>query len=130
MYNLLLQGGRMIDPTQRLDATLDVAFQDGCVAAIAADLGTDASVTGHVAGRTVTPGLIDLLSHVYWGATSLGVDAETIAKRSGTTTCVDAGSAGAGNFARLCKVIVEPAAPRILPISTSRSPASSAFPKA
>ena len=58
----------------------------------------------HVAGRIVTPGLIDMHTHVYWGATSLGVDAETIAKRSGTTTFVDAGSAGAGNFAGSAQV--------------------------
>lgn len=114
MYDLLLKGGRVIDPAQGLDATLDVGFLDGHVAAIAADLGTQARMTRNVAGRIVTPGLIDMHSHVYWGATSLGVDAETIAKRSGTTTFVDAGSAGAGNFAGLRKFIVEPAAPRIL----------------
>jgi dihydroorotase len=114
MYDLLLKGGRVIDPAQGLDGVLDVAFQDGLVAAIGADLGGAARQVRNVAGRIVTPGLIDMHAHVYWGATSLGVDAETIAKRSGTTTFVDAGSAGAGNFAGLRKFIVEPAAPRIL----------------
>ncbi len=114
MYDLLLKGGRVIDPEQGLDATLDVAFEAGKVAALGANLGTEARAVRHVAGRIVTPGLIDMHSHVYWGATSLGVDAETIAKRSGTTTFVDAGSAGAGTFAGLRKFIVEPAAPRIL----------------
>ncbi len=114
MYDLLLKGGRVIDPEQGLDATLDVAFEVGKVAALGANLGTEARAVRHVAGRIVTPGLIDMHSHVYWGATSLGVDAETIAKRSGTTTFVDAGSAGAGTFAGLRKFIVEPAAPRIL----------------
>lgn len=114
MYDLLLKGGRVIDPAQGLDGVLDVAFQDGLVAAIGTDLGGAAQQVRNVAGRIVTPGLIDMHAHVYWGATSLGVDAETIAKRSGTTTFVDAGSAGAGNFAGLRKFIVEPAAPRIL----------------
>ena len=53
------------------------------------------------AGRTdvrrllVVPGLIDLHTHVYWGGTSLGVDAAEVARRSGTTTFVDA-STGSG----------------------------------
>jgi len=67
-----------------------------------------------ISGLIVTPGLIDMHSHVYWGATALGVDAETISKRSGTTTFVDAGSAGAGNFAGLRRFIAEPSTPRIL----------------
>lgn len=114
MYDLLLKGARVIDPEQSLHAVMDVAFAGGKVAALGPDLGGDAGQVRNLAGRIVTPGLIDMHSHVYWGATSLGVDAETIAKRSGTTTFVDAGSAGAGNFPGLRKFIVEPSAPRIL----------------
>lgn len=114
MYDLLLKGARVIDPEQNLDGVLDLAFADGKVAALGRDLGEEAREVRTLAGRIVTPGLIDMHSHVYWGGTSLGVDAETIAKRSGTTTFVDAGSAGAGNFPGLRKFIVEPAAPRIL----------------
>ncbi|NEY90634.1 amidohydrolase/deacetylase family metallohydrolase [Tabrizicola oligotrophica] len=129
MYDLLLKGGRVIDPDQGLDATMDVAFAGGKVAALGADLGQAARELRHVAGRIVTPGLIDMHSHVYWGGTSLGVDAETIAKRSGTTTFVDAGSAGAGNFAGLRKFIVEPAAPRILAYLNISFPGIFAFSK-
>lgn len=129
MYDLLLKGGRVIDPEQGLDAMHDVAFAGGLVTAIGADLGTQAREVRNVAGRIVTPGLIDMHSHVYWGGTSLGVDAETIAKRSGTTTFVDAGSAGAGNFAGLRKFIVEPAAPRILAYLNISFPGIFAFSK-
>jgi dihydroorotase len=129
LYDLLLKGGRVIDPEQGLDATHDVAFAGGLVTAIGADLGTQAREVRNVAGRIVTPGLIDMHSHVYWGGTSLGVDAETIAKRSGTTTFVDAGSAGAGNFAGLRKFIVEPAAPRILAYLNISFPGIFAFSK-
>lgn len=129
MYDLLLKGGRVIDPEQGLDATHDVAFAGGLVTAIGVDLGTQAREVRDVAGRIVTPGLIDMHSHVYWGGTSLGVDAETIAKRSGTTTFVDAGSAGAGNFAGLRKFIVEPAAPRILAYLNISFPGIFAFSK-
>lgn len=114
MYDLILKGGRVIDPEQGIDRVCDVAFEGGLIAAIGADLGHQARETRDVSGRIVTPGLIDMHSHVYWGATSLSVDAETVAKRSGTTTFVDAGSAGAGNFAGLRKFIVEPSTPRIL----------------
>ncbi|MFN3973406.1 MAG: amidohydrolase/deacetylase family metallohydrolase [Gemmobacter sp.] len=129
MYDLLLKSGRVIDPEKGLDAVMDVAFQNGEVAATGPDLGLDAREVRKVAGRIVTPGLIDMHSHVYWGGTSLGVDAETIAKRSGTTTFVDAGSAGAGNFAGLRKFIVEPAAPRILAYLNISFPGIFAFSK-
>lgn len=114
MYDLILKGGHVIDPEQGIDRVCDVAFEGGLVAAIGPYLGGQGRETRDVSGRIVTPGLIDMHSHVYWGATSLSVDAETVAKRSGTTTFVDAGSAGAGNFAGLRKFIVEPSTPRIL----------------
>lgn len=114
MYDLILKSGRVIDPEQGIDRICDVAFKAGLVAAVGPDLGNQATALHDVAGRIVTPGLIDMHTHVYWGATALGVDAETVAKRSGTTTFVDAGSAGAGNFAGLRKFIAEPATPRIL----------------
>ncbi len=129
MHDLILKGGRVIDPAEGLDGALDVGFRDGLVSAIGPDLRGEAKVVRNVAGRIVTPGLIDMHSHVYWGGTSLGVDAETIARRSGTTTFVDAGSAGAGNFAGLRKFIVEPAAPRILAYLNISFPGIFAFSK-
>ena len=98
-----------------MDAKLDVAFADGKVAEVAAEIPSDrAKATQDVSGKIVTPGLIDLHTHVYWGGTSLGVDAEPIARRSGTTTFIDAGSAGAGNFAGFRKHVIERSTPRIL----------------
>jgi dihydroorotase len=63
----------------------------------------------------VTPGLIDLHTHVYWGGTSLGVDAAALARQSGTTTFVDAGSAGPGNFHGFRRHVIGPSPVRILP---------------
>ncbi|MEO3430919.1 amidohydrolase/deacetylase family metallohydrolase [Pelagibius sp. CAU 1746] len=115
MYDLILKGGRVIDPSQNIDETLDVAFADGKVAELAPDIpATGAKAVRDVSGRMVTPGLIDLHTHVYWGGTSLGVDAEMISRRSGTTTFVDAGSAGAGNLPGFRKHVIEPSVPRIL----------------
>ena len=113
MHDLMLRGGRVIDPASGRDGVADVAFADGKVAAVGADLG-EAKDVRDVAGKIVTPGLIDLHTHVYWGGTSLGVDAPTIARRSGTTTFVDAGSAGAGNFPGFRAHVIERTEPRIL----------------
>jgi len=62
----------------------------------------------------VAPGLIDLHTHVYWGGTSLGIDAEEFCRKSGVTTCIDTGSAGPGNFAGFRRHVIEPCAVRIL----------------
>src|SRR5438105_10800102 len=114
-YDLILRGGRVIDPSQRLDAVSDVAFAGGKVAKVAPKLqggaGTDVR---DVSGSIVTPGLIDLHTHVYWGGTSLGIDAEEFCRTSGVTTSVDTGSAGPGNFAGFRKHVIEPSQVRIL----------------
>ena len=67
-----------------------------------------------VSGLIVTPGLIDLHTHVYWGGTSLGIDAEEFCRTSGVTTAIDTGSAGPGNFAGFRKHVIEPSQVRIL----------------
>ena len=113
--DLILKGGRIIDPSQHLDSVADIGFAGGQVAAIGPDLAADsATQVRDVSGHIVTPGLIDLHTHVYWGGTSLGVDAEDFCRRSGVTTCIDTGSAGPGNFAGFRKHVIEPSAVRIL----------------
>ena len=114
-FDLILKGGRIVDPASGRDGQADIGFADGRVAAIDADLPAErARATVDAAGAIVTPGLIDLHTHVYWGGTSLGVDAERLAERSGTTTFVDAGSAGAGNFLGFRAHVIERADIRIL----------------
>jgi dihydroorotase len=114
-YDLILRGGRVVDPSQKLDAVTEVAFSGGKVVRIGAGLRADAETdVRDVSGRIVTPGLIDLHTHVYWGGTSLGIDAEDFCRRSGVTTAVDTGSAGPGNFAGFRKHVIERSAVRIL----------------
>jgi len=114
-FDLILRGGRLIDPSQKLDAVTDIAFAGGKVAmvgsALKADAGTDVR---DVSGLIVTPGLIDLHTHVYWGGTSLGIDAEAFCRACGVTTAIDTGSTGPGNFAGFRKHVIEPSEVRIL----------------
>ena len=114
-YDLILKGGRVIDPSQKLDGIADVAFAGGKVSAVGRDLkGGPATEVRSVAGHIVTPGLIDLHTHVYWGGTSLGIDAEDFCRTSGVTTSIDTGSAGPGNFAGFRKHVIERSEVRIL----------------
>src|SRR5437660_7655765 len=112
-FDLILKGGRVVDPSQNIDRVTDIAFSNGKVAKVGDGL-TGASETRDVSGYIVTPGLIDLHTHVYWGGTSLGIDAEEFCRTSGVTTAIDTGSAGPGNFAGFRKHVIEPSDVRIL----------------
>jgi dihydroorotase len=127
MNDLVLKGGRVIDPSQGIDRVTDIAFAGGKVAAIGDGLsGKD---TRDVAGKIVSPGLIDLHTHVYWGGTSLGVEAELVARTGGVTTFIDAGSAGPGNFHGFRRHVIEPSPVRILPYLNVSFPGIFAFSK-
>ena len=114
-YDLVLKGGRVIDPSQNIDQVTDIAFVRGKVAKLGANLAREqAHEVRDVAGYIVSPGLIDLHTHVYWGGTSLGIDADEFCRTSGVTTAVDTGSAGPGNFAGFRRHVIERSEVRIL----------------
>ncbi len=109
---LVLKNGRVIDPSQGIDRITDVAFADGKVSALGDNLSGVEQID--VAGMIVTPGLIDLHTHFYWGGTSLGVDPDAFARKSAVSTCVDTGSAGPGNFPGFRKHVIEQSTARVL----------------
>ena len=111
-HDLVLTGGRVIDPASGTDAMLDVAFAGGMVTAVGK--GLEGAEVRDVKGAIVTPGLIDLHTHVYWGGTSLGVEADAYARQSAVTTSVDTGSAGPGNFPGFRSHVIDRAESRVL----------------
>ena len=94
-YDLLLRGGTLLDPAQGIHDRRDVAFRDGAVAAVGENIDpADAGAVVDVAGKLVTPGLIDLHGHFYHGGTGSAVHADQNCLSAGATTGIDAGSSG------------------------------------
>ena len=113
-YDLLVKGGRLIDPSQNLSAEHDVAILDGKVAKVAKNIAsTEARQILHAKGRIVTPGLIDIHVHVFDSFTPIGIPADPNCIAKGVTTALDAGSAGAHTFPAFRRHIINVADTRI-----------------
>jgi dihydroorotase len=116
MYDLLLKGGTVVDPSAGLDGRHDIAVQGGAIARIAPDIApAEAARTIEVAGRIVTPGLIDLHAHVFEGFNRMGVHPDLAGVYSGVTTLVDAGSAGAATFAGFPRHVIPQCHTEVVP---------------
>jgi dihydroorotase len=103
-----IRGGTVLDPGSGLDGPADVAVRDGEIVAIGPHLPThEAAPEIDATGLLVLPGLIDLHTHVFRGATFWGIDPDPVAARSGVTTWVDAGSAGAIGLSGLREFVAE-----------------------
>ena len=116
MFDVIVRGGRVIDPSQDLDTIADVAIRGQRIAAIGADL-VNLGVRGEVVdarGLLVTPGWIDLHTHVYWGGAPLGIEADPHCVRRGVTTAVDAGTAGASTFPGFRRYVIDVSATRVV----------------
>jgi dihydroorotase len=98
-YELLIKGGRVIDPSVGLDAIRDIAIAGGKIAAVEARITGDAADTIDAQGKIVAPGLIDI--HTHAGRTKEG---PPLALQDGVTGWVDAGSAGADNIDQIAAV--------------------------
>lgn len=96
-YDLVLTGGRVIDPAQNTDAILDVAVASGAIAAVAPNLGPKGLKTIDCAGKIVTPGLIDEHAHLYTYSHG-ALPPDYIGVESGVATVVDGGSSGYMNY--------------------------------
>jgi dihydroorotase len=114
-YDLLIRGGQVVDPANGRQGLLDVAVAQGVIAAVGPALRPEAA--GEIVdaqGQIVTPGLVDLHTHCYWGATYWGIEADPVAARTGVTTWLDAGSAGAYTFPSFRRYVVDANRARVL----------------
>ena len=115
MYDLIVKGGTVIDPSQGLNGINDVAVENGKIARVAPDIPeVEATRTLDVKGSLVVPGLIDVHTHVYDGVNGNGVNADLGGVRAGVTTMVDAGSAGCDTFGGFPRHIIPNSATEII----------------
>lgn len=107
-YDLVIKGGRVVDPGQKLSAVRDVGIRAGRVEAIEADIPrTRARLVVDATGKLVTPGWIDMHVHVFDGIAAASIDADGAGVQRGVTTVVDGGSSGAITFPGFRKHIIE-----------------------
>jgi len=113
-YDLLIKGGKVIDPSQGLEGEYDVAVRAGKIASVAP--GMPEAQAGHVIraqGKIVTPGLIDLHVHLFPYVGPYGIEPDPYCVRRSVTSVIDAGTSGAFTFPAFRRFIIERAATRI-----------------
>ncbi|HXI17143.1 MAG TPA: amidohydrolase/deacetylase family metallohydrolase, partial [Chloroflexota bacterium] len=116
LCDLLLKGGEVLNPEDGTRAVADIAIKDGLIASIGAGVdGGVAARTIDARGKLVTPGLVDLHAHGFWGVTFDGLQVDAVAGRSGVTTWVDAGSSGAQTFPGFRRYVIEASRTRVVP---------------
>jgi dihydroorotase len=99
-FDLVIKGGEVLDPSQKLRARRDIGIRFGLVEAVEADIPAERALRVLEArGKLVTPGLIDLHAHVFPYGSAIGIPADELVPYQATTTVVSAGDAGANNFA-------------------------------
>jgi len=113
-YDLLIAGGRVVDPSQKLNGERDVAIVGGKIARVDANIPRNqARQVYDATGKIVTPGLIDMHTHVYRNGIPLSVDPDVVGFQSGVTTVLDCGSTGASTFPGFRKYVIDSSSTRI-----------------
>ena len=114
--DVVVRGGRVLDPGRGVDAVMDVGIADGRIARVEPVIGRGvARRVVDARGKLVIPGMIDTHAHVYEHVTgSFGLNPDLVGVRAGVTTVVDQGGAGALTIDGFHKFIAEPAATRVL----------------
>lgn len=114
MYDLLIKGGRVIDPAQSIDDKLDIAISRGKIATVAKDIpATESQQVIDAKDKMVTPGLIDVHTHVYDGVMKIAVEPDIAGVKQGVTTVGDGGSAGEATFAGFAKYVIPAARTKV-----------------
>src|SRR5262245_11774190 len=106
-FDLVIKGGDVLDPSQSLRGKRDIGIRYGLIEAVEADIPAARALRVlDASGKLVTPGLVDLHSHVFPYGSAIGIPADELVAHQGTTTCVSAGDAGANNFAAFRRYVV------------------------
>jgi dihydroorotase len=122
-YNVVIKGGRVLDPRNKIDGTFDVAIAGGKIARISPDIPvTGVPTVVRAAGMVVVPGLVDIHAHVFHGPDlsseyangPRAVPPDGFTFRAGVTTVVDAGGSGWRNFPVLKRQVIDIAKTRVL----------------
>src|SRR6266567_3144900 len=114
-YDLLLKGGHLIDPANSIDRVMDVAVSSDKIARVAESIPAgQARKTVDVSGLYVTPGLVDIHTHVYVKGRASTLFPDDTSLLAGTTTVVDAGVSGWRNFDDFKKTIIDKSQTRVL----------------
>ncbi len=114
VYDTIIHEGMMVDPLQGMHEVTDVAIKEGLVAKVERGLSEDDAVeVVDATDKIVCPGFVDLHVHVYEGVSHYGINADEHCLKMGSTTVLDAGSAGADTFMGFRKYVIEVSETRI-----------------
>jgi dihydroorotase len=113
-YDLLIKNGTLLDPGTNINQKADIATKGHRIAFVGKNSNNvKARQILDASDRLVTPGLIDLHVHIFWGVSHYGIEADPNCLNKGVTTAVDAGSAGAWTFPALRRYIIDVSATRL-----------------
>lgn len=105
--DLLIKNGQIFDPLKKSFRQANIAVADGRISRIGSSLqGEEAGEVIDASGLIITPGLIDFHVHIFYLVHRISIHPHNLVPRAGTTTMVDGGSAGAGNFDALKEFIL------------------------
>jgi dihydroorotase len=114
VHDLVLTGGRVLDPANGLDGRYDVAVTDGRISAVAPSIEGPATERIDCTGRLVLPGLVEGHTHIFEHVSKVGANPVEAHLRRGVVAAADAGTAGASTFNAFKQFVVEPSGMRIL----------------